>query len=257
MRILTTGINSGIGKYIYEKLGGLALTRSTTLEEWKELKNKGADIIIHCAFNSQKTVNTQTLYQYLNDNVLLTKELALIPHKKFIFMSSIDVYPTNIGPHSEEEVLNIDLKLGMYGITKLMSEAIIKNFCNNYLILRASALLGKYSRKNSLIRMIEDKECKLTLSSNSIFNYVLYPDMLNFIKFSIDNDLKGIYNTVSAENITLSEIAYMLQKDISWGEYFYNCGEGEIDNKKSSSFFTPFKKTSKEVILQFIRGEYD
>ncbi len=253
MRILTTGILSGLGKFIHENLGGVGLTRDTSPEDIEKIKNDGVDIIIHCAFNSRRRINSDSLYHYLEDNVLLTKRVVSFPHKKFIFLSSVDVYPKRTDVHSEDEIIEVDSVSGIYGITKLMSESILKNHCENYLILRGTALLGKYSRKNSLIKIIEGEGCTLTLSGDSRFNYVLHLDILDFIKFSIDHDVKGIYNLASSENITLSEVVDMLGKKVKFGTYFYNVGN--IDNSKISSIFPVFKKTSKEIVTQFIRGK--
>jgi len=248
--VLTTGILSGLGKHIYENLGGAGLTRHLSAEDRAEIKSKGADVIIHCASNSRRGINADSLHPYLEDNVLLTEELVSFPHKKFVFLSSVDVYPKNTGVHSEDEVIEIDSISGIYENMKLMSESIVKNYCENYLILRGTALLGKYSRKNSLIRLVEDEERTLTLSGNSVFNYVLHSDILDFIKFSIDNDIRGIYNLASSENITLSEVADMLGKNVNFGAYRYDVGN--IDNGKISSLFPAFKKTSREVITQFV-----
>ena len=252
-RILTTGILSGLGKYIHENLGGIGLTRATSPEDMEKTKNSGVDVIIHCAFNSHRGINSDSLYYYLEDNVLLTKKLVSIPHKKFIFLSSVDVYPKGVGVYPEDEIIDMDSISGIYGITKLMSESIVKTCCVNYLILRGTALLGKYSRKNSLIKIIEEDRCILTLSGDSRFNYVLHLNILDFIKFSIDHDLKGIYNLASSENITLLEVANMLGRKVKFGTYLYDVGN--IGNSKISSIFPVFKKTSKEIVTQFIGGK--
>ena len=253
MRILTSGVFSGLGKYIHENLGGTDLTRDTSPEDMEEIENSGVDVIIHCAFNSRRGINSDSLYYYLEDNVLFTKKLVSIPHKKFIFLSSVDVYPNGVGTHPEDEIIDMDSISGIYRITKLMSESIVKTHCVNYLILRGTALLGKYSRKNSLIKIIEDDKCILTLSSDSRFNYVLHSDILDFIKFSIDHDLKGIYNLASSENVTLLEVANILGKKVKFGNYLYDVGN--IDNSKISYVFPVFKKTSKEIITKFIGGK--
>jgi len=252
-RVLTTGIFSGLGKYIHENLGGIGLTRATSPEDMEKIKNSGVDVIIHCAFNSHRGINSDSLYYYLEDNVFLTKKLVSIPHKKFIFLSSVDVYPKGVGVYSEEEIIDMDSISGIYGITKLMSESIVKTYCVNYLILRCTALLGKCSRKNWLIKIIEDDKYFLTLSGDSRFNYVLHSDILDFIKFSIDHELKGIYNLASSENITLLEITNMLGRKVKFGTYLYDVGN--IDNSKISSVFPVFKKTSKEIVTQFIGGK--
>lgn len=252
MRILTTGVLSGLGKYIHENLEGVGFTRDCSEDNLEKLREEGIDVIIHCAFNFSREVNSNSLYQYLEDNVFLTKKLIEIPHTKFIFISSVDVYSKNTESNSEDDIIELDSVRGIYGITKLMSESIIRNHCKNYLILRGTALLGKYSRKNSILKIIDEKECILTLSGDSRFNYLLHSDVLDFIKFSIEHDIKGIYNLASSENITLLEVASLLGKKVKFGTFLYDVGK--IDNSKISSIFPAFKKTSKEIILQFTGG---
>lgn len=248
--ILTTGTKSGLGRYIYENLGGTGLTRSNFSEEIEKCKQKGVDIIIHCAFNSGKGIDSLSLHSYLSDNVFLTKTLTAVPHKKFVFISTVDVYPKMSGQRFEEEIIEADSLDGLYPITKLMAESMVMNCCENYLILRPTAFLGKYSRPNSLIRIIEEENCVLTLSADSKFNYILHSDVLKFIEFAITNDLKGIYNIASSENVRLSDTAEMLGKRVKFGSHKYDVGN--ISNSKIASLFSDFKKTSKEVIAQFL-----
>lgn len=254
-KIFTTGILSGLGKYIRENLGGIGLTRTTSPKDIEKIKSSGVDVIIHCAFNSNHNIDTNNIYQYVQDNIMLTKEMVTIPHKKFISISSVDVYPKDDNIHSEDEIININSVSSLYGVTKLMSESIIRGNCKNYLILRCSALLGKYARRSSAIKIIEDDNCVLTLSSTSEFNYILHSYVLDFIKFSMNHDVKGIYNLASSENITLLEVANMLGKKVKFGTYFYDVGN--IDNSRISSVFPVFKKTSKEIVTQFIGGKHE
>lgn len=249
MGILVSGANSGVCRYLHENLKGIGLTRTTSPEEIEKVKREGIDNIIHCAFNSSRNINTDSLQQYIDDNIFLTKELVSFRHKKFIFFSSVDVYPKNRETHFENEIIDVNSVSGIYAIAKLISEAIVKKYCKNYLILRATAFLGKYSRKNSLLRIIENKECLLTLSADSRFNYVLYPDILNFVRYSIENNLEGIYNLASAENISLSRVAEIFQKKVNFGDYFYDVGN--INNDKVSSVLPVFKRSSEKTMLKF------
>lgn len=251
MKILVTGTKSGLGKYLFENIGTVGLDRDTSFGSREKIKKEGADIIIHCAFNSSREVTSESLFPYFEDNVLLTKELTLVPHKKFIFFSSVDVYPKNETIHLEDEIIDLNSVEKIYGITKLISESIVKNYCQNYLILRGSAFLGTYSRKNSLIKIIEDKKCAITLTGDSEFNYVLYSDILDFLKIAIKKNFKGIYNLASFRNITLSEIAKIFGKKVRFGKYHYSVGK--INNRKISSISTAFRKNSREVIKQFIK----
>jgi nucleoside-diphosphate-sugar epimerase len=249
--MLISGTRSGLGKYLHENLGGCGLDRDNFDKDIGKANRKGADVIIHCAFNSANNIDAESLYSYLYDNVLLTQKLVSVPHKKFIFISTVDVYPKNGIWHTEkEDKIDVSAIAGLYALTKLMSESIIINNCVNYLILRSTSLLGKYSRRNSLIKIIKEKNCKLTLSANSKLNYVLHSDMLNFIRYAISHRLKGIYNIASSKNINLSEIAGISGNKVRFGKYHYDVGN--ISNRKVVSVFPEFNKTSREVIERFI-----
>ena len=104
-RVLVTGTNSGLGKYIASQIDCSVLTRDNS----ESVLKKSYDTIIHCAFNSRKNVNDY--YDIVRDNIFLTKDLCKIEHNKFVFISSIDVY-------QEED--------NLYKISKLMSESIVK-----------------------------------------------------------------------------------------------------------------------------------
>lgn len=249
--LLITGVLSGLGKHIYEQFSGIAWDRHLLDKDRGVIKRTGADTIIHCASNSSQEVNSDALYGYFEDNVLLTEELVEVPHRKFIFISSVDVFPNQKGFHREDEIIDVNNVVGIYAVTKLMSEAIVRQHCSNYLILRCTSLLGKYSRKNSLIKILEDEPCKLTLTQDSRFNYVLHSDVTSFIEFAIKNDLQGIYNVSSSGSVTLKEVATMLGKRVQFGKYNYDVGN--IDNRKITSIFPTFKKTSREIVTQFIR----
>jgi|ERR1051325_1468071 nucleoside-diphosphate-sugar epimerase len=251
MKVLTTGTGSGLGRSIHEAFGGFAWTRDLQHSDRERLKPQGVDVIIHCAFNSIRNVPMEALYGYVQDNVLLTRELVTIRHKKFIFISSVDVYPKDGGRYSEDQRIDISKLTSTYGWTKLMSEAIVCQHCPNYLILRCVSLLGPYMRKNSLLRILEDDPCTLTLTGDSEFNYVLHSDLVEFIRFSLENNLRGVYNVSSNGNISLMHVAAMLGKSVGFGNYNYMVGN--IDNHKIASLFPAFRKTSQEVIKEFAR----
>lgn len=243
---LITGSSSGLGKYLHDQLGGSAFYR-----DGRNVKE--AEVIIHCAFNRAREVYSKNLYQYLLDNVFLTKKLAKIPHKKFIYISSVDVYPKNNKKHSENEVIEVNQISGVYAITKVMSESIIQNLCPNFLILRCSAPLGRDSRENSLIKIIKEENPTLTLSAKSVFNFILHKDVLEFVKIAIGKNLQGIYNVVSTENITLARVADLLKKKARFGSHRYRVGD--ISNRKIAEIFPAYKRTSEDIVHQFIKED--
>lgn len=250
-KLLITGIGSGFGRYLHEDLKGIGLNR----DNFASIQNKKFDVIIHSAFNTSNQHQGPNLTTYINDNIFLTKSLIEIPCKKFIYISSIDIYPKKLSILHENLEIDIDKVKGIYAISKLISEAFIQRYMPNHLILRLSALLGKYSRPNSLIKIIKNKEFKLNLSAESIFNYILYEDVLSFIKYAIKQDLRGIFNFASVSNISLDKSAQLIKgklgpRNVSFGDFFYKCGNIDISKISKVPSFIP--KSSETVIMEFI-----
>lgn len=252
-KFLITGHKSGLGRYLYEQFGGIGLERNVPDDKFEQIKLEGVDTIVHCAFNRAKEVNSKNLYQYLSDNIFLTKKLVKIPHKKFIFISSVDVYPKNSSSHNEEKDIPLGSITNLYAITKLMSESIVMKMCPNYLILRCATLLGIYSRQNSLTKIAEEENPVLTLAASSVMNYVRHSQIADFIKHAIENNLSGVYNLASTENITLARVADLLKKKVRFGSYSYIVGN--ISNRKVSKVSPTFTRTSEDIIREFIKED--
>lgn len=251
--ILITGVESGLGKQCLHSFNGIGFSRKT---RWNEIQTpaleKPYDAIIHAAFNTQPPGDNSNLYTYLNDTILLTQKLKQIPHKKFIFISSVDVYPKLTDRmHSEDENINIQEVKNIYGVFKLISESIIKNETENNLILRPTVLLGPFAKKNSLIRMLSEKNISLTLAGDSTFNYVLHDDLCRFIEYAIAKDLKGIYNLAVSSNISLAMIAKIFNTSVTFGSYTYTTGH--IMNSKVTSIFSDLDRSSLDSVYRFYK----
>lgn len=246
-KFFITGHKSGLGRYLYEQFGGFGFDVGTPIKNFEKIEKSGVDVIIHCAFNNGRDITSDKLYNYISTNIFLIQRLSKIPHKKFIFISSIDVYPKNSTVHTEKENIPLDSVSNLYAITKLMAESIV----TNSLILRCGALLGVYARQNSLIKIIDEKKPITTLSAKSEFNYVLHSQLGEFIKVAIEKDLKGVYNFASSSNMTLKKVAKLFNKEVKFGTFEYKAGK--ISNKKIRSVFPALEKTSSEIIGEFIK----
>ena len=105
-KILITGVTSGIGKYLHEELGGEGFTRKNAKKILSSRKR--FDVIIHCAYSARRDVDSEYVYQYFSDTIGLTEKLLEMPHKLFIFFSTVDVYPRTKGLHKESEIISLD-----------------------------------------------------------------------------------------------------------------------------------------------------
>tara|TARA_R110000737_G_C14392345_1_gene452564 strand:- start:58 stop:747 length:690 start_codon:yes stop_codon:yes gene_type:complete len=227
MRVLITGTNSGLGRYLSEKFIGC-----DKLSRDSEFPTDEFDLIIHCAFNSTHYEYVDDIdYNYINDNIFLTDRLTKLKHKKFIYISSIDVF-TCLNP---------------YSFLKKVSESIVKKNCDEYNILRCSALLGDYSKNNTFMKIYKEDTPSVFLSSDSEFNYILYSDVYDFIVKDIDTD---IYNFTSSDNILLKDVSEFFNKKVSYGDFCYKTKQ--VDNKETIKLFSQLDKTSLDSIKEFV-----
>ena len=230
MKVLITGARSGLGRYLSENFSDcFKLNRDS------KFPDDEFDLIIHCAFNSTHyEYNDDIDYGYLDDNLFLTDRLTRIPHKKFIYISSIDVYNC-VNP---------------YSFCKKLAETIVKEQCTNWNVLRCSAFLGDYTRYNTFMKIYKEETPSVFLTADSKFNYILYSDVYDFINEDCDT---GVYNFVSSDNILLKDISKFFNKDVSYGEYFYQIKQ--VDSDKTIQLLPQLSRTSLDTIKKYILGE--
>ena len=223
MKVLITGTKSGLGKWLSKQFKNCdEFIRGSNISDFikKEMAPDGSgytipkyDLIIHCAGCVQHSNWDNVGLDLFEDNVFLTRDLTKIPHTKFVFISSID-----------------EAKDTPYGVTKRLSEIIVKQLCDNYLILRPSALLGKEMKKNTFQKIVNGEDIALT--KNTVMNYILYEDILDAIKAN-HNGTKVLR---SNDNITIGEVVDIFEKKLRFGEIHYEVEyvKSDIDTNKTS-----------------------
>ena len=247
-RFLVSGAASGLGRALHERFGGTALTRT---DDPRDLSPEDRfDIILHCAINTRDRPEGDGLYRFVNDNLLLTDRLLDLPHAVFVHVSSVDVYPKNDAEHTETEALSLDMPGTPYGTMKLASEALVRERAPEHVILRPTALLGRHMRPNSLVRLLTEEDCRLTLAPESRFNYVRHETVAEFVERVLDSDQRGIFNLASSGNMSLGDIAARYGRRPAFGSFRYDVGR--IDNRKSVSLLPALARRTEDVLDEFV-----
>ena len=246
MKYLISGTHSGLGQFLLSELGGEAWDRDCRFCE-----DDFYDVIIHCAWPPRAPEGHRSIKKYFNDTYGISCKLLSLKHKKFVFISSVDVYSRN-GDDSicEDSEISLDSSISNSGYHKLLVESVVQEKSNSYLIIRTGAILGHAMRSNTLKKIIECKNPKISLSQNSTFNYILQKDLKDFIKTAIDSDKTGIFNFVSTGNVKLSDLASKLNKLVKWGGYTYKTPF--VSNAKVALFCSAVQKTSMAVVEVFL-----
>jgi nucleoside-diphosphate-sugar epimerase len=251
-RCIVTGTRQGLGRYLFERFGGIALARESARDALAEARATGVDVILHCAFNAQRETLLSSLGSQLADNLSLTRELLSLPHRVFVYVSSVDVYPKDGRLHTEDEDIVIGSGQNLYGIMKLLAECVVREALGHrpraprYLIVRPGSLLGLYARRGALRRIVEDDRPAVSLASSSTFNCVSYRDLATFLEQAIRGELQGTYNVCASSNMTLADAARAVGKDVRFGEAAYHVGN--ICNRKIVKIAPYFDKSSTDVL---------
>ena len=240
-KILITGTKRGLGKFLYKEFSKSSIiveqfTRSSTIDECKNklvgTLNQSYDMIIHCAADvSHLTWKDEIPYSYFYDNILLTKDILSIPHKRFVYISSVAAVE---GTHMVS-----NHKTSPYGVSKKISESIVKQFANDYQIIRPTGLLGKEMKKNTFQKILNNESIALT--PDSIMNYVLYDDILD----TINSNIRGVITVSATDSITMKEVADVVGNKIEFGNIHFDI--------KVSALETILNRSSEDSIKEYIK----
>ena len=248
--LLVTGARSGLGNAVYKALGGMPFMRGASTDD-KAIRDAAPfDAIIHCAVNADKAVTMSSVYKYLDDNFLLTQRLVDIPHKKFVFVSSLAVYPLSGRAISETEDLDLLPLTGPYAFTKLFSDVYVQERATNPLILRTTTLLGPAIRPNTLLRALTQPDCQLFLAPTARYNCVLHADIVEFIAQAIDRNVCGAFNLGSKGLVVLSDVVDQLGLSVRYGKFPYDIGP--VDTSKAGRVNPKFVAPCWEVLNRYI-----
>lgn len=136
MKVVVIGALGNLGSHILNKLNGHGFqTWGLTRENWLPVicSLRNVDLIIHAAGDVKSSVSSNAS-KFFNDNLLITmRVLELCKEKgaqRFIFVSSSSVYGCNDYPAEDVDCAPI----GIYGLTKLLNERVISEFCSEHKI---------------------------------------------------------------------------------------------------------------------------
>lgn len=180
------------------------------------------DILVHAGAFTPKTREqmedvTLNLSNVINTDYLL-KNLPNIP-KKIIYISTVSVYSPTKNVINEETPLGGD---SVYGLSKLMCEKIIQNYCIQnkipYQILRLSVVYGNNHKVQGLIptfikNICQNKSIMIYNDGLQKKNFINVYDVARVIYKSItESVIYPVINVVGNESISVKEVAEILIK---------------------------------------------
>ena len=169
---------------------------------------KSCDVLIFANGNAKKyRANQEPFLDFYESISSVVEYVHKIKYKKFIFLSTVDVYDQKESEKTTNEDISInEEKLDTYGFHKLFAEKYVKKYCNNFLILRLGGLVGKGLQKNPVFYYIKT-DSKVTISPKSEMNFIhtdfVAEIIFNLIKLEKSNE---VFNIASKNSIKIEDI---------------------------------------------------
>lgn len=196
-KIGIVGCSGFVGSYIYNTF---LCSGSLSCEEFEP--NTDYDFVIDANGNSRKFWANQNPLEDFSKSVTSVYERMVInkPFKRFgtyVYISSIDAYQNNL-----------------YGMNKRIAEEIIKLHCDNWVILRCSAIIGEGMKKGVLYDLINER--KTFLKPSSRLQFITLRELQNIVESAINNGISNqTFNVAGKDSVSVQEIAdlFNLQVD--------------------------------------------
>ncbi|RKY53451.1 MAG: hypothetical protein DRP93_06555 [Candidatus Neomarinimicrobiota bacterium] len=177
-----------------------------------DLKAFDPDVIIHTGAMTHVDyceTHQDESYKHTVKSTEAAIELANSFNAKFVYISTDYIFDGKSGPYTEDAATN---PLSIYGRHKLLAENIVKERCEDYLILRITNVYGKEIRGKNfiafLIKTAKSGEAKhLRLPIDQYATPINAADIGKIVCRLILDSKQGVYHLASDEYINRVELA--------------------------------------------------
>lgn len=272
-RILITGAAGFIGRNLAEQLSNdysiyappideLNLCDTEQVEEY--LKNNPIDIVIHTANFGARDSRQAEPYEVMNYGLRMFYNLERcceLYERMYYFGSGAEYDKRNYIPYMSEEYFGKNVPVDAYGFYKyILSKQCEKH--DNIVDLRLFGIYGKYEQW--MYRFISSNICRvlkgmpMTLSQNMFFDYIYIDDLVNIMRFFIENKPQHHhYNICRGEHIDLFSLGQII-RDVMKSDCEFQVAKGGYKREYSGDNsrllkeigkyqFSPFEKTIEDL----------
>ena len=193
------GFSGFVGSTLLKQADFSALFRSTNIHE---IENREFDVVVCAGAPAQKWIANLDPADDRKKIESLINRLRTIKCKKFILISTVDVFKEPIGVDESTPV--DESSLHAYGLHRRLLENFVEQYFPSYLIVRLPSLVGPGLRKNVIFDFLNNNNLH-TIESRGVFQF--YP-MINLwydIQIALNAGISLVHLT--AEPICVADVS--------------------------------------------------
>lgn len=174
-------------------------------ENYAQFVGTECDLLINANGNSRKPLSVKeplTDFQMSVESVV--RSTLDFKARKYVFLSSCDVYHYTETPIGNEETTPIDLdKVSRYGFHKHLAEQYVQFACDSWLVLRLAGMVGPGLKKNAIYDILNGGPLWLDPESELQF---MHTDEVARHAFSLANTLdRDVVNLCGSRVVSLKD----------------------------------------------------
>lgn len=240
-------VGSAIAKHLrLKKIKFIGIDRSN----YNDFIGKKCDIFINADGSSRKRLAEEDPRKDFELNVVSTLNSVIDFHfRKYVLISSVDVYPDFSNPKNNRETAKINPeKLSNYGLSKWIGEQIVRKYCNNWLIFRLGSMVGEGLKKNAIFDLSYKQA--LYVHPRSTYQYINTAEVARLVYF-LKGKNKEVFNICGKGVVALEEVAAYLGVKLMKELFQLKKERYEVNITKISPFI---KGDTKTTVFDFINS---
>lgn len=186
-----------------------------TRDNYSDYVGAECDLFINANGNSKKFLGTKDPAADFAASVTSVRQ-SLIDFrcKKYVFLSTSDVYPDCSSPASTLEDCSLSVaQQSPYGFHKHLAELCVQHASRDWLIVRQGGFVGPGLRKNAVFDVLYGE--RLWVHPDSRFQYISVDDSARAVCDLVDRDISNqIVNLTSMGTIAVRDIMHMAGRSV-------------------------------------------
>ena len=189
-------------------------------DEYDAARGTTCDLLINANGNSKKFLARENPFLEFDLSVRsVMHSIQDFPTKRYVHLSTMDVYPDVSDPSLNHEGVTIDThRQSPYGFHKYLAEQLVRHYTKNWLIFRMAGFVGQGLWKNSIYDLLN--HVPLRVHPDSEYQYLNTRDLAHAVFDIVQKSLsREIFNITGQGVISLREISAQIpghHLDPSW-----------------------------------------